>query len=167
MTSLVSTVNVRALVKTSLTDAQLQEVIDRVEAEITGKIGAPQDDGGTVTVTLTLEGEGSLLFLPTEIASIINIVEDGASLDATNYRTWSGGVIERLPEDAGWGDVNVVTYKSADDRSLRKQVIIELVRLDVERTAMQQEQVADYSYKAPNWDELRKRQFKRLMFLAV
>uniref|UniRef100_A0A6H1ZFA3 Uncharacterized protein n=1 Tax=viral metagenome TaxID=1070528 RepID=A0A6H1ZFA3_9ZZZZ len=168
MTSLVNIADVRVLVKTSLSDANLQAVIDRVEAEITARIGAPQNDQGTVEAATTLEGEGILLFLPTDIASVVSIVEDGSALAATEYRVWAGGQIERLPEVSYWGRRNVVTYCPADDRALRKQVIIEVVRLDVERTAMKHESVAgEYAYDAPDWDVARRKQFKRLEFQAI
>jgi hypothetical protein len=167
MTSLVSPATVKAIVKTSLTDAQLQVVIDRIEAEITARIGAPQDDGGTVSVVQTLEGGTKVLFLPTEILSVVSIVEDDVTLASSDYRTWSGGDIERMPVGTRWGEVCVVTYKPTDNRSLRTQVIIELARLDIERTAFQAESVSDYSYTAPKWDEDRKKQFRRLMFTAV
>lgn len=168
MTSLVSPADVDALVKTSLDDDDLQKVIDRVEAEIASKVCAVQDEGGTVEVILTLNGEGTLLFLPVEIASVTSIVEDDSTLLSGDYRLWAGGQIERLPEDAVWGDRCVVTFKPEDDRSLRTQVIIELVRLDLERTAMLSENVAgEYSYNAPNWEAARNKQIKRLMFQAV
>jgi len=168
MTSLVSPADVRVLVKTSLTDANLQTIIDRVEPEITTRIGAPQDDPGTVQVTKTLEGEGTLLFTPTEITSVISVVEDDVTLAATDYRIWPGGQLERLPVDTVWGDRCVVIYCPADNRSLRKQVIIELVRLDLERTAMRHESIGgEYAFDAPDWEAERRRLFKRLQFITV
>lgn len=89
--SLVGPAEVRALVKTSLTDAQLQEIIDRVEFDITSRIGAPQDDGNLVQVAETMEGEGENLFTQVEIGSIVSIVEDTVTLTADDYRTWGGG----------------------------------------------------------------------------
>jgi hypothetical protein len=164
--SLVTIAEARALINTSLGDADLQEVIDRVEAEITARIGAPQDDTYTVSIAKTLQGEGQHLFLPAEIYSMVSIVEDDVTLASTDYRYWSGGVIERLPEGDSWGDVCVVTYKPADDRPRRKEAIIDLARLALNRTAMQAESVAgEYSYTAPaNWEKERRRILKRLAF---
>ena len=42
--SLVTPTDVKALINTSMSDANLQTVIDRVEAQITARIGAPQTD---------------------------------------------------------------------------------------------------------------------------
>jgi hypothetical protein len=172
--SLVTLAEVRALINTSLVDANLQVVIDRVEAEVTARIGAPQDDSGTATITKILPGEGDNLFLPGEVASIVSIVErdEGGvtyTLLETDYRVWGGGVIERLPEDSHWEDQVLVTYKPVDDRLRRTAAIIDLVRLDLSRTAMLGESVAgEYSYTAPgNWEAERKRIMKRLAFPVV
>ena len=169
MTSLVSVADVRALINTSLIDAALQAVIDRVEAEVTAKIGLPQDDALTVTIVKTLAGEGENLFFPTEIYAVVSVVEDGTTLDSDEYQVWSGGVLERLPSGAHWGDRCVVTYKPADDRLKRTAAIIDLVRIDLNRTAMKSESIAgEYSFTAPDdWERERRKIFRRLMFVAV
>jgi hypothetical protein len=169
MTSLVSVSDVKAVINTSWGDAALQAVIDRVEWEITAKIGAPQNDGGTVDIVKTLAGEGEYLFFPVELGSIVSVVEDGSTLDGDEYQIWSGGVLERLPSGGHWGGRNVVTYKPADDRLKRKGAIIDLVRLEINRTAMKGESVAgEYSFTAPDdWERERRKIFKRLMFTAV
>lgn len=167
--SLVSVAQVRALINTSLSNPNLQEVIDRIEEQITERIGAPQTDAYATTLTKTMRGEGANLFMPTEIYSVTSVVEDTVTLDATEYQTYGGGVIERLPLDTNWGDRITVTYKPADDRKKRTQVIIDLVRLTLERTAMRQEAVGgEYSYIAPaNWDAEFRKGMKRLTFQAL
>jgi len=169
MTSLVSPADAKALIGTSLSDANLQLVIDRVEAQIAEKVGAPQSDAYDVQVAKTLRGEGSLLFVPTEIYSVVSIVEDDVALDSDEYRAWAGGVIERLSQGTNWGKRCVVTYKPADDRSKRKQVIVDLVRLVLERTALKQESIGgEYSYTAPgDWDAEFRKAMKKLTFQAV
>jgi hypothetical protein len=169
MTSLVSPANVKALINTSLSDVNLQTVIDRVEAQINAKIGAPQTDAYATEVVKTMRGEGEFLFMPTEIYSVSAIVEDANTLSSDQYQTWAGGVIARLPEESHWGDRVVVTYKPTDDRLKRAQVIIDLVRLVIERTAMKSENVAgEYLYTAPeNWDAEFRKAIKQLMFKAV
>jgi hypothetical protein len=167
--SLVTVAQVRALINSSLTDAQIQEVIDRVEDEITARIGAPQDDGDTVTIVKVLSGEGENLFLPSEISSVVSIVEDDVSLDESEYRVWSGAVLERRPAGSHWGERCTVTYKPVDDRKRRAGVIIDLVRVELNRTAMRSENVAgEYSYTAPdNWEAERKRIIRRIAFPVV
>lgn len=167
--SLVSPADVKALINMSLSDTNLQTVIDRVEAQITARIGAPQTDAYVTEVVKMMRGEGPYLFTPTEIYSVVSIVEDGNSLTSDQYQTWAGGVIERLPEDSNWGDRVVVTYKPVDDRLVRAEVIIDLVRLVIERTAMKGESIAgEYSYTAPdNWDAEFRKAMKKLMFKAL
>ena len=167
--SLVTPTDVKALINTSLSDANLQTVIDRVEAQITARIGAPQTDAYATEVVKTMRGEGEYLFMPTEIYSVSSIVEDTSTLTSDQYQTWAGGVIERLPDDSHWGDRVVVTYKPTDDRLVRAQVIIDLVRIVIERTAMKSESIAgEYSYTAPdNWDAEFRKAMKRLVFKAI
>jgi len=169
MTSLVSPTDVRALVKTSLTDPELQDVIDRIEAQVSARIGQPQDDSMTTTITKTFRGEGYYLFMPTEIHAVVSIVEDSTTLTGDEYQTWAGGVIERLPSESYWGDRITVTYKPTDDRKVRSQVIIDLARIVIERTAMQSESVGgEYSYTAPeDWDAQFNQAMKRLLFKAL
>ena len=167
--SLVTVAEARALVNTGLLDADLQVVIDRIEADITSKVGAPQTDVYATEVVKTLRGEGENLFLPTEIYSVVSIVEDTVTLTADQYQTWGGGVIERLPMGTGWGDRVVVTYKPADDRSVREGVIIDLLRLTLNRTGMKSESIAgEYSYTAfDSSDGEYRKVMKRLMFQAL
>lgn len=170
MTSLVSPADVKAQINTSVAEATLQAMIDRIEAEITAKIGAPQNDAGTVEIVKTLAGEGENLFFPTDLSAVVSVVEDGATtLGADEYQIWSAGVLERLPCGAHWGRRCVVTYKPVDDRPKRTAAIIDLVRVDLNRTAMKSESIAgEYSYTAPeNWERERRKIFKRLMFTAV
>lgn len=167
--SLVTPTDVKALINTSLSDANLQDVIDRVEAQITARIGAPQTDAYATEVVKTMRGEGEYLFMPTEIYSVTSIVEDTSTLTSDQYQTWAGGVIERLPEDSHWGDRVAVTYKPTDDRLVRAQVIIDLVRIVIERTVMKSESIAgEYSYTAPdNWDAEFRKAMRKLVFKSL
>lgn len=167
--SLVTVAEARALVNTGLSNDDLQVVIDRIEADITAKVGAPQTDAYATEVVKTMRGEGENLFLPTEIYSVVSIVEDTATLTADQYQKWGGGVIERLPMGTGWGDRVVVTYKPADDRSVREGVIIDLLRLTLNRTGMKSESIAgEYSYTAfDSSDGEYRKVMKRLMFQAL
>ena len=63
----------------------------------------------------------------------------------------------------------MVTYKPADDRLKRAEVIISLVRLVIERTAMKSENIAgEYSFTAPDdWDKEFRKAMKKLMFQTI
>ena len=169
--SLITIAEVRAMINTGLTDVNLQAVIDRTEALITSRIGAPQNDGGTVQIVKTLAGEGANIFLPTEISTIVSIVEvdEGGNTYAvptSEFRVWGAGTLERLPEGSSWEDQVIVTYKPLDDRELRKGAIIDLVRLELNRTTFGSESIAgEYSYSgAVDFEKERKRILRRLAF---
>lgn len=171
MTSLVSAEVAKKQINTSMSDEDLQEIIDRIEAEITAQIGAPWANDSTPSeVVRTVRGDGISLFLPTGIYSVTSIVEDSVALTADDYRVWgNGGVIDRQPIGSSWGTVCVVTYKPTDDRFKRIPAIIDLLRITLERTAMRSENIAgEYSYTAPdNWDAEYRKVMKRLIFKAV
>ena len=169
MTSLLTIAECRALVKTAVSDANLQVVIDRIEAQITKKIGAAQDDTGVITVTETLKGGGNHLFLRVPISAVVSITEDGNLVDPSDYQIWDvSGMVEHLPEFSDWGSVCVVIYKPADMRDERKQATVDLVRLVIERTAMSSESIAgDYSFTAPDWDAAFRKVMRKLYFAEV
>lgn len=168
MTTLLTTAECRMLIKTALSDTDLESVIARIEAAITKKIGAYQDESGSVTITETVEGDGEHIFVKVPFTEIVSITEDGTSVDADDFRAWGdSGMIERLPEGNQWEDVCVVTYKPVDQREERKAATINLVRLTLERTAMVSENVAgEYSSTAPDWDKAIKRELKNLCFVG-
>lgn len=168
MSSLLTTVECRALVKTALSDSELQAVIDRAEAMITARIGAAQDDGNTVTCTETLRGGGEHLFTKAAFSTVVSIVEDGATLSSGDYEEFGeSGLISLMPEGK-WGAVCVVVYKPLDQREARIQAAIDLVRLLIERTAMTSENVAgEYSFTAPNWEVEKNKILKSLILGAV
>jgi len=163
--SLLSVSECRALINTSLTDNQLQAVIDRAEAEVTVRVGAPQNNDGTVSNTFTLSGGLPHLFLPAEIASVVSVNANGVMLTADEYQIRVGGMLERKPFTKLWEDPVTVVVRLRDDRAERKTVIIDLVRLDLNRTAFQAESVGgEYSYSAFGWERERTRILRRLQY---
>lgn len=164
--SLLTVAELRAEVRSSKTDAQLQSIIDRVEGIIQDRIGPYQIDDGSVVVTETVPGGGEHLFLRVPLSTVTALSENGLELDAAEYQVWGqSGMIERLPEGAEWGSVCTVSYKPVDQRLERKLAALNLVRLMLERTAMTSESIAgEYSYNAPEWDLAIKRELKNLSF---
>jgi hypothetical protein len=164
--SLLTLTEARALVKTSLSDPELQAVINREEDEIARLYGAPYVNA-TTTVSETLPGGGASLFVRRPLMSVKSVTEDAATLAATDYRLWPGqGRLERLPKGAIWGEVITLVYVPQDDNMRRKAVLIDLIRLAVERTALKSESIAgEYSYTAPEWDAERAKALRRLGFI--
>ncbi len=164
----------RALVQaaSSLSDEELTAIIERIEAEIEAKIGAPYADENTEITEVVIGGEADL-FLKRRVGSVVSVTEynspfsDGEVLtEGEDYYVW--GAEGRLERNGIWGARVDVAYIPADDRAAWKQVTIDLLRIDIERTAQFQEAVGgEYSYTAPKWDAERARILKRLRFTGV
>jgi len=180
MTSLISPAELQALVETGLGDTELQEVIDRVEAEITEEIGAPYADGETITETV--EGGGRNIYLKRPIASVSSLTEYSQLSDTTgsalteneSFYVWPGeGRIERISTIPGailWSRMVEVVYVPQDQNKKRKKAIIDLVRIDLSRTAYFSEGVAgEYNYTATDnmWEKERRRIMKRISFVIL
>lgn len=170
--SLLTLAELRAVVSTGLSDATLQAIIDREEAEIVRRRGAAGD--GATPIVETIAGGARSVFLKRAAVSVTTVTENAhgttpTTVTATGYALWAGrGQLTRLPTDAVWQDVVTVTYIPIDERSRRKQAIVEFVRIALERTAMKGESVAgEYSYQAPEWDSLRAVLYRGLGFLEV
>ena len=171
--SLVTPAEVKELVRTSKTDAELQHVIDREEADVVRLYGAHYVAATTVTETLASGGMRNL-YLRRRLGSITSVTEyqtldstGGTAIVATTgYYLWADqGRLERMPAGALWGAKVTIVYIPADDNDLRRAAIIDLVRLALERTAMQSEGVAgEYSYTAPPWEAARNQILERLGF---
>ncbi len=119
--------------------------------------------------TVTLEGEGKRkLYLRRKLTAVTSVTEDDVALAATDYKVWGAqGTVERLPRGIRWGEEIAIVYTPANDNDTRKAVIIDLVRLALERTALKSESIAgEYSYSAPEWEAERTAVLNRLALPA-
>jgi hypothetical protein len=168
--SLVTVAEVRAMVTTGILDTPLQAIIDREEAIMVQRCGAHYADTST-RITETVRGGYPLLHVAQKITSVYRVTEDGTVLSQTDedFRVWElEGMLERLPAGSVWGSVVAVIYVPYNDNERRKAVLIELVRLALDRMAMQSENVAgEYSFTAPDWEYERARLFRQLNFRAI
>lgn len=176
--SLVTVAEVRRKVRTALTNNDLQTIIDNEEADLVRRLGAHGDGASSVTEIARTEGRNVYLKRPiVSVSSVTEAVYPGGTattIGSANYYVWPNeGRIELYPSgvwpaDAPRRRVVTVTYVPQDDRPLRRQVIIELVRIALEQTIMRSESVAgEFSYQAPDWDVARARQYRRLQFMEV
>jgi len=178
MANLVSAEAFKEITPVSLSNAELDSVIGRVEAEITTAIGAPYSAG--LELTETLAGGHKDLFLLRPLGSIGSVTEYDSwiSADANSetltegagYILWPDrGQLTRINDRATWDKKVVIVYTPRDDRDLRKQVIIDLVRVDLARSAYQSESVGGaYSYRAPeDWEATRRAILRRLQFAMI
>lgn len=123
-----------------LSDADLQVIIDREEAELVRRFGAVYTGAA---ISETTHGGGHSIYLKRGIGTASSIVEylypgDTApvTLVAADYFVWSDeGRIERVSTASCWGAVVAVSYIPTDDRDLWRMVLAELVRIATEQTA--------------------------------
>ena len=158
---LISVAELRQLVTTALDDIEVAAIIEREEADLDAKLG-PAGDGATEITEIVEAAHGRDLFVSRPIVSVTTINGLGISSGMT--------VLPRQGRITGglWSGIVTVVYVPADDLARRKQGLIDLVRLTLERTAMQSENVAgEYQYAAPNWAEARAAVLRRLMYTSV
>jgi hypothetical protein len=174
VTTLLTIERLRALVRTSLSDVDLQEIIDREDAELVRRYGAHYVDAVTPVIEEVI-GNTRNIFVQRRVLSVVSVTEAqslgyaAVTLASTHYHLRGDqGRITRLPDGRAWLGTITVTYVPADDRPLREQVLIDLVRLTLERTAMQSESVAgEYSYTAPDWEKQRRALYRKLEFPSI
>lgn len=184
--SLVTPDDVRAFVPNGKTDAQLQDLLERIEDEIIGLYGAHYVDADT-PISETVDGTNQRsVYLKRQIQSVVRVSEilylgaEATTLTSADYFVWNKqGRLERLPALGAarqlgiggwtWGQVVTVEYVPVDDSSKRKQVILELARVDLARTGLKSESIAgEYSYTASDTpDADRTRLLRRLGFPNV
>lgn len=172
MTNLLTAAEFKAVMPIGMSDDDLDDVIERVEAEVNAIIGAPYSDALELTETYGTTGSGvRSLFVERPISSVTSITEyDAFSSDATSetltegtdFYVWSDrGQIDRI--DASWGARVVVVYVPTDRRTERKAMLIDLVRLALSRSGYRQEQVGgEYSYTSlADYEQERNRIIRR------
>lgn len=168
--SLITVAELRDLVPTGLNDVRLQAIIDREEAIMVQRSGAHYADANT-RITTVLPGGGMNLYLPRRLTSVYRVTENTTVLSQANedFRVWTDeGRLERLPAGSVWGAMVTVLWVPIDDREHRKAVLVELVRLSLERTAMHSESIAgEYSFTAPDWELARAQLLRQLMFQVI
>jgi len=135
--SVLSVDEARALITTSLSDADLQDVIDREESWLTRKVGP-------------LTGERTQFFVPedgdevlrlTRHTSAVSIEDDDGAYSSASLRGWSDVVPSS--SDAWTGQVEV-TYTPDDEDEVKRAVLL-LVRLQVNASAYAAESAGGFS----------------------
>ena len=139
--SVTSIAEVRALVTTSLSDTDLQAIIDREEEWLAGRIGQ-------------LVGERIETFYPERLdeplylrrhTDAVTVVEAGVQLAADDFLFTPSMAVTRRSAGSYWRVPVAVTYTPNDAGSVRR-VVIELVRMCVSETGLQSETIGAYSY---------------------
>lgn len=165
--SLLSVPQLRRTVQSDLDDAELSDLIDEEEATLITRLG-PHGDG-VISISEVYEGSGADLFLNRPAVSVTSITQatygGGApvAVATTNYQLLAGqGRILNL--GTGWSGIVTVVYVPVNDKMARRQALVDLVRLKLERTAMKSENIAgEHSYTAPeSWEAERAKIYRSL-----
>lgn len=174
--SLITPADVNALnAGGGLSDAALQDIIDREETEIVRRLGANYPG----PITITRPGGQKSIYLSRPIGTITSIAEylylgDTAptTLTTTDYFVWTDqGRIERVVSARKWGAYVTVVYTPQDDTNLRKTALTELVRIAT--TQKQAGVVSGYGFSvettqnSEEWRVAREEQYARLAFIGV
>lgn len=145
--SLLTIGEVRAVIDTGLSDADLQDAIDREEAALANEIGPLT---GPRTVTVTPIDFDAPLWLDRP-ATAVTVTDNGAATPATVV----GGYTVVRTSGTWYGPV-VITYTPTDELVV-KRVLLGLLKLtldDVQRGALEYEQIGSYSYRVSNSSRL-------------
>lgn len=162
-----------------LSDADLQIILDREEAELVRQFGAVYT-GAAIAETLEVGERERFVYLPRQITSVSSVVEyfypgdtAPATLVATDYFVWTKtGRIERVSTARYWGAVVTVSYIPIDDTALWRMVLVELVRIGTEQTATGGSvsglgfTVSEGGGGGANWGNLRSAQYARIGWLS-
>lgn len=133
-------------VQSDLPDAELQSVINGMEAEIDQRIGPL----GVLYVE-TLVGGTDELFPSRPVVTVSQIEEaydsDEAPLvvDPAEYRVLLGGGILKRRNGRSWRTYVTVTYMVKQDEAIRRQVVIDLCKLELNYRGISRHAIGDYS----------------------
>lgn len=170
--SLLTIAQLKAEVQTGLAPASLQVIIDREEATMIERIGAHPDGATAVTELHAVDPGIANVYTNLPIVSVSSIEErqpggTPATVSSSSYEVWSGeGRIER--HSGSWRARVSVTYIPRDQRPRRIQALINLIRIILDRTALQAESVAgEYSYTAGDFELERARIYRSLGYPEV
>lgn len=143
--SLVTVAEVQALVSTELADADLQDVIDREEAELASRIGPLT---GARTEYFYPDHSAERLYLRRSTDSV-TVTNEGTAVtlgdDDGEYRLVGNGTALHLVS-TNWGYDVTATYTPNDELRV-KRVLIELIRLTTTETGYTSERIGQYSYQ--------------------
>lgn len=173
--SLVTVAEARAEVETTLSDSELQVVIDRIEAEITDSLGASHAALGAGDLTETHAGYCQSLFLNRKITSVTTVTEYDSLVGATGRVLTEGEDFVVWPKEGRlqrvgrWGAKVVVAYEPLDQDKKWESAIVDLLKLALVRSPLMSETVAnEMAYTRPdNWEQEKLRIIRRLRFVTV
>ena len=189
MSSLLAPADIHGLIETDLSDASIQLLIDGEEAAIVDRYG-PHLTADEVFETAEYDlanggnfphgypwgevypmGKSAWIILSRNASSITTVNETIGQITRTlasaDYALREGRRLERLPTGPtprlGWGHRTEVIYIPVDDTARRKRVLLDLVRLSIEKRGIQQEKSGEFMIRL--YDDYQKEREDILMEL--
>jgi hypothetical protein len=169
--STLSVAELQAQVETDLSDTTLQLIIDAVERDIEEYVGPTSGQVAEFDNTILLNE----IRLPVQASAITTIVEytdaesepTETSLETDDFDLSDDGwFLRRLSSGTNardtWGWHVVVTFTPADDTNRRKQVAVQLARMEITHTGYDTERSGDWSAKTRDLAKERSRILRRL-----
>ena len=162
--SLISLEAVRKQVETGQDDDSLQSLIDSVDEDIIRGFGAHD---GERTEVIRFDMLTFLLFLPRPADTIASITQrflsesTNRTVDSDDYLIENEGRSIRHLKDY-WQQVVNVTYTPVDETDRRRQVLVDVVKAEVNYPGVDSYQVGDYRQSGPNLARERRRIMARL-----
>ncbi len=165
-----TTAELKAQVDTDLSDNTLGQIIESVERDIEEFVGPLAD-----VITEYDPSRMSLLSLIVRASAIVTVVEFSdlpsdptkTTLAADDYELSADGwSLRRLSDGTNeretWGWHVVVTFTPESDVARRKQIAVQLSRLEITHTGYSQERVGDWSASTLDLNKERAKILRRL-----
>ena len=172
MANLLTTAQVREHVETDLVDDALGRLNDAADLRVIQRGGPLANETDTFVVDSNdyPEGRDKSIFLerlPGAISSVSEQIFDNTPvvLAADDYYQ-VGTQLERRDDGTNprsrWGHRVIVAYVPESDEAIRKQIIIDLIKLEVAYQGVAKEKAGDYSMEAPDYQAEQERILSQL-----
>ena len=141
--TVVTVAQVKAVVSTDMSDADLEDVIAREEAWLARRIGPLA--GEREQTCYLIDSDLDMPLYLTRPVDEVTVTDYDVELDPALVRLLANGtMVERA--DRGWeGPIVVLTFTPNDELEVQRAVI-ELVRISVSTTPFESERIGEYSY---------------------
>jgi len=167
-------------VGTGMDAETLQDVIDTEEALLIQQAGPHGDGDLTVTEVVARQGKNVYPSRPfLSIEAVSTAAYPGGTLtelDSADYYAWTGpGYVELYPGGLrydGCGETVTIEYVPIDDRALRKEVLLGLVRLTIAETQIPAQRVSGMGFSIEggasiDWGAARRALYRKLGYFSV
>ena len=155
--------------ETDVAGSVLSRLLDAASEEIVEACGPHEVDGDLTILTVGGFTTLTLARAALSITSITEVVNDTTTVLATDdYRIWfNGHTLQRLTDGTNprstWADRVTLVYAPIADNARRRLALVDLVKIELTRSAFQSESVGDYRVTYLDRDAEKDRIIQKLM----